>query len=148
MEYTCLWFALMVCVLFDVMVDVMLDGFQPYKEILMYQSKKTDFTVDPIWWDSLRLAMIYIAKVNMKGLLINLYFGLKSVSKELPNFSSKLYVIWHVCHCFDIFSYQDSPIKAAMLQLLKSSDYGKPVLGSNIFTSYNVLNLYNNYCDM
>ena len=50
--------------MFDVRnVGLHLNGFQPYKGILMYQtskhaSKKTDFTVDPIWWGSLRLAPI------------------------------------------------------------------------------------------
>ena len=48
--------------LFDVMVDVNvglhLNGFQPYKEILMYQAcKKTDFTVDLIWWGSPQLEL-------------------------------------------------------------------------------------------
>ena len=46
-------------------VGLHLNGFQPYKVILTYQasmqaSKKTDFTVDPIWWGSLRLAPIII----------------------------------------------------------------------------------------
>ena len=44
-------------------VGLHLNGFQPYMGILMLQaskqaSKKTDFTVDPIWWGSLRLAPI------------------------------------------------------------------------------------------
>ena len=59
MAYTCLWLAFngwcavvstppVLCNVCN--VGLHLNGFQPYKGILMYQaSKKTDFTVDPIW---------------------------------------------------------------------------------------------------
>ena len=61
-------------------VSLHLNGFQPYKVILTYQaSKKTDFTVDPIWWGSPQLAIIvtilkscsilYIALLKIAGLL-------------------------------------------------------------------------------
>ena len=68
MVYTRLWLAFngsramvstprVLCNACNVNVGLHLNGFQPYTGILMLQaSKKTDFTVDPIWWGSLRLA--------------------------------------------------------------------------------------------
>ena len=79
MVYTCLWLA------FNGSrnVSLHLNGFQPYKVILMYQackqaSKKTDFTVDPIWWGSLWLAPTSDNSYNIEIMQYTVYSSAKN----------------------------------------------------------------------
>ena len=50
----------------NVVLVLHLNSFQPYKECIKQTCKKTNFTVDLTWWDSLRLAMEFFPIINVK----------------------------------------------------------------------------------